>query len=110
MLIWAGLLSFLILFCKIHLTVNYFFLNNGELPLAQVTCFCGYPNHCLDFFAHIIAPPSLRLDSRGSPNYPQFCPILEYLYSLVVQSPMVWMLFAFQGFLCWKLWLLSVVC
>ena len=35
----------------------------GELPLAQASYFSGYPHHGLYPFAHIIALPSLLLDS-----------------------------------------------
>ena len=37
-----------------------------ELPLAQVSCFCGYPHYGVDVFAHIITPSSLQLDSGNS--------------------------------------------
>ena len=34
----------------------------SELPLAQISCFCGkFLHHDLDPFAHILSPPSLRL-------------------------------------------------
>lgn len=36
------------------------------LPLAWVSCFGGLPHHGLDSFAHIIATPSLQLDSTSS--------------------------------------------
>lgn len=35
----------------------------SDLPLAQVSCFCGFPRHGFDPFVHIITPPSLQLDS-----------------------------------------------
>ena len=38
----------------------------GELPLAQVNCFSGYPHHGFDFFAHILTHPTLQLDFGNS--------------------------------------------
>ena len=38
----------------------------GELPLAQVECFSWCPHHGLDLFAHILTPPTLRLDFGSS--------------------------------------------
>ena len=36
------------------------------LPLAQVSCFSGFPHHGLDPFAHITVLPSLPLDFGSS--------------------------------------------
>ena len=38
----------------------------SELSRAQVSCFCEYPHHGFDPFAHNIAPPSLGLVSGSS--------------------------------------------
>ena len=35
----------------------------SELPLAQISCLCGFPHHDLDTFAYIIFPLFLQLDS-----------------------------------------------
>ena len=51
------------------LNISWFFpclARVGELSLAEVNCFSGYPHHGFDLFVHILIPPTLQLDFWSS--------------------------------------------